>query len=86
MIEYIDAPMPYIIGVPRKIWNEIKKEKDNLPQDIVTFDIDSREIEFLEKSPSFPASLVEQLNDSISSIINEYKAIDYKAKVLCTIQ
>jgi hypothetical protein len=42
MIDYIDSPVPYIIGVSDQIWNKVSFKKWNeVSDDTVTFDIDT---------------------------------------------
>jgi hypothetical protein len=42
MIEYLEAPFPYIVGVPRDLWKHILEHKwELLGEDVVAFDIDN---------------------------------------------
>jgi hypothetical protein len=42
MIDYLDSPVPYIIGVSEKIWNKISMTKWNeISDDTVAFHIDT---------------------------------------------
>jgi len=55
-MEYIEVPMPYIIGVPRSIWREIKKfpNKEEALEDVVIFDIDKAEFIASVSIPEWP--------------------------------
>jgi hypothetical protein len=56
LVEYIDAPIPYIIGIPRSVWREIKKltNKQEILEDVVIFDIDKAEFIALSSTPEWP--------------------------------
>ncbi len=42
MIDYLDAPFPFIVGVPRDLWNQIYQQKwDSLAEDTIAFDVDN---------------------------------------------
>lgn len=53
MLEYVDAPVPYIIGVPRRLWLQIKAaRKDSVFEEVTVFDVDSNEFIVRDKSPA----------------------------------
>lgn len=72
MIDYIDAPMPYILGVPRTVWKEIKKQKgDSIPADVVIFDVDKNKLTCSENLPDLPPKAEESVYNSLLSIVDE---------------
>jgi len=75
MIDYIDAPMPFIMGVPRYIWKDIKKQRDTLPSDIVIFDIDKNKMTCNESIPDLPPKAAESVYATMLSIMDEKEKI-----------
>lgn len=79
MIDYIDAPMPYIIGVPREIWKKIKKEKGRgyswLPPDVSVLDIDKGMFKIKETLPDLPAGPTEKAYNFLLEVLNESKDV-----------
>jgi hypothetical protein len=55
IIEYIDAPMPYIMGIPRFLWKEIKKirSKNDIARETAIFDINKEKYLFLGEVPNW---------------------------------
>ena len=40
LIDYLDAPFPFLVGISKKLWNEIYTSRwDRLDEDIVVFDL-----------------------------------------------
>jgi len=71
MIDYIDMPMPYIIGLPRKIYKQIVEERgeDWLPSDVVLFDVDKQLFISSElNSNKLPAWFTTQVKKEILNI------------------
>ncbi len=56
MLDYIDAPMPYIIGIRRELWKTARRTK-TLPPDVSVFDLDKDAFECHESLPEFPHDL-----------------------------
>jgi hypothetical protein len=55
MVEYLEAPFPYIVGVPRELWKHIYEQKwDILGEEVVAFDIDNNKVYEKEELPDFP--------------------------------
>ena len=80
MSDYVDAPMPYIIGVNREIWKKIKEEKSgNFPGDLSIFDIDKGAFKCSETLPDFPPGLMQNCYNNLLEIFNETKSQE-KAK------
>jgi hypothetical protein len=94
MLDYIDAPMPFIIGVPRYLWESIKKQKQNIPEDIIIFDLDKNITICNEKLPGLPIKATNSLHSTISSIMKERKevmelygnSVKGEGKVLCGVR
>jgi hypothetical protein len=52
MVEYLEAPFPYIVGVPRDLWKYIYEQRwDALGEEVVAFDIDNHRIYEKEELP-----------------------------------
>jgi hypothetical protein len=40
LVDYLDAPFPYIVGVTRKLWSEIYTNRwERMDEDVVVFDL-----------------------------------------------
>lgn len=68
MIDYLDVPMPYIIGISSNIWNKIFMNKwHELSDDTVAFDLDTEDfmpkLEIIERPEPMTTILIETLND-----------------------
>jgi len=77
MIDYIDTPLTYIMGIRRELWNNKSVKKRILANEIIVFDIDSKQF---DKSPlfSFNVKLLEEdLNEDVVS-----KEMIIKSKIL----
>jgi hypothetical protein len=88
MKDYIDAPMPFIMGIPRHLWKSIKKQR-SIPQDIIVFNIDKNKVTCNEKLPELPPRAAESVYATLLSIIDErenirkrYKSNDCEQKVM----
>ena len=55
-MEYVDAPMPFIIGVPRNLWKIMKKQKnaEDWKREISIFDIDKKKFVTKDNLPELP--------------------------------
>ncbi len=71
MIDYIDAPMPFIMGAPRYLWKDIKRQRESIPSDIVVFDIDKNKMTCNEKLPDLPPKAAESVYATMLSIMDE---------------
>jgi hypothetical protein len=40
MVEFLEAPVPFLIGVSTQTWNSIASVKE-LPDDVIIFDLES---------------------------------------------
>ena len=81
MLEYIDAPMPYIIGVPRHLWKEIKRSRgDSIPPDVIIFDVDKNKLVCPESLPDLPPKAAESVYASLLSVMDGKERIlaEYK--------
>ncbi len=55
MAEYLEAPFPYIVGLPRDLWKYIYENKwDILGDEVIAFDIDNHRTYEKEELPEFP--------------------------------
>ena len=75
MIDYIDAPMPFIIGVPRNIWKAIKHRKESFPPEVIRFDIDKNKLVCNEKLPDLPPKAAESVYKILLNIMDEKERI-----------
>lgn len=66
MIDYLEAPFPYIIGVPWDMWRHIQEQKwENLPEEIIAFDIDHNKAFMKERLPEYPQPYTQLLIDGL---------------------
>lgn len=68
MIDFLDIPMPYIIGISSSIWNKIFMTKWNeLSDDTVAFDLDTEDLmpkfEIVDKPEPMTTILINTLNE-----------------------
>ena len=90
MKDYIDAPMPFIIGISQNLWKSIKKSKESLPADIIIFNLDKNKVTSTEKLVDLPPRAAEAIYSTMLSIIDERELLkkqcksqmEYKQKVL----
>lgn len=79
MLDYIDAPVPYIVGVPRDIWKKIKKNRGRdlnwVPNDVSIFDIDKGQFKHKEKTQDLPEKLVKSLRNTLQIILKQSKGL-----------
>jgi len=64
LIDYIEAPMPYIIGIPRIIWKIIKQDESKIKQinsEAAIFDLNKNKIKFQEIVPDFPIKEIQPI-------------------------
>jgi len=53
LVDYLDAPFPFLVGISKKFWNEIFMSRwDRMDEDIVVFDLQAQTI--LNKQPLPP--------------------------------
>jgi hypothetical protein len=70
MIDYIDAPLPYIIGIPRTIWENVNPAKiKSLPPDVAVYDIDKKKLIHKEKLPDLPKDIVKKVSEGMQMIL-----------------
>lgn len=74
MKDYIDAPMPFIMGVPLKLWKAMKKQRE-MPPDIIVFNIDKNKVVCKEDLPELPPKAAESVYAALLSIIDERESI-----------
>ena len=59
MIDYLDAPIPYIVGIPRHVWNKVKDDKElTFDSDVVIYDIDNHKFLRCEALPEIRKDIV----------------------------
>ena len=82
IIEYIDAPMPYIMGIPRYLWKEIKKirSKDDIARETAIFDINKEKYLFLGEVPSWSMQDFEPVHDCVQEIIEKKMKMQFLGK------
>ena len=74
MIDYIDAPIPYIVGVPRDVWKQVKKQKKStLSADVAIYDIDKKKLKYDEALPSMPEDTIKNAYDTMLNILKNNK-------------
>lgn len=85
MIDYIDAPIPYIVGIPRTVWKQIaKKKKEALRTEVIIYDIDKNKLKSCHPLPSFPEDSVKHIHEAMTEVLknrNSAKNVDPHLKL-----
>lgn len=69
MLEYLDAPMPFVIGISSAIWNKIFMSKWNeVSDDTVAFDIDTELLMTKIDLPNQPAPVTAILLQTLTDL------------------
>lgn len=79
MMEYIDAPMPFVIGVHRDTWKKIKLKRGKdltwVSPEITIFDIDKGQFIRKENIQNFPDAIVKSLRSNLQLVIKQSKGL-----------
>jgi len=68
MVDCLEAPFPFIIGVPRDLWYEIQEHRwDLLGDEIIVFDIDHEKVIMKEELPKFPQPYTQFLTSNLQN-------------------
>jgi len=55
LIDYLDAPFPYIVGVSKKLWTEIYTSRwERMDEDITVFDLQTQTMQYKTALPAKP--------------------------------
>ncbi len=83
LIEYIEAPMPYIVGVPRFIWKEVKKIKPKavLSQEAAIFDLNKGKLTFSDTVPDLPLKDSQPVYKALQEIAETGKTLQFSHKL-----
>ena len=74
MLEYIDAPIPYIVGISRSVWKEMDKaKKQALEQEIIIYDIDKKKLKCCHPLPTLPEVATSYIHSAIAKILENKK-------------
>lgn len=71
MADYIEAPMPFIMGVPKQVWKNMKRQRECFPSDVVVFDIDKNKMTCDEKLPDLPPKAAEAVYATMLGIVDD---------------
>ena len=71
MIDYLEAPFPYIIGVSKKIWEDICSIRE-YPDDIIIYDIDKQHLvrPLKEDLPPLPEPQASSVLKTLKSLLD----------------
>ena len=70
MIDYIDAPIPYIVGIPRDAWKGLDKgKKESLASEVIIYDIDKKKLKCCLPLPSLPDEETNYIHKAITNIV-----------------
>lgn len=69
MADFLEAPVPYLIGVSSSTWDKIGSIKE-YPPEIVIFDLESQENKTFTDFPSLPTPYGQELLSEFREIIN----------------
>ena len=79
MVDYLDSPMPYIIGINEAIWNKIFMRKWNeVSDDTVCFAIDTGLFTTKVDLPNPPEPMTSILSQTMQEILNKYQSLNDK--------
>jgi hypothetical protein len=71
MMDYIDAPMPYIMGIPRAVWKAYRADPTrSLPSDAAVLDLDKRRWRVLPQVPELPTDLQQGVLDAFQALVH----------------
>jgi hypothetical protein len=71
MIDYLDAPIPYIMGMQRSLWEEVKLTNKSILNEVTVFDVDRNVFEVIDSSfPDFPQKLMRTACNEITNVLN----------------
>lgn len=78
MIDYIDAPVPFIVGVPKDVWNTMIKEKSkSFATDVAFYDVDNGRLVCNERLPDLPEDAIKNVYNAMMNIVkNKVSARD----------
>jgi hypothetical protein len=80
LVDYLDAPFPFIVGVTKKLWTEICQNRwERLDEDVVVFDLVSHSVQYKTAMPStrLPevVTIIEQLEQKVSKLNELQKSL-----------
>ena len=76
MIDYLDSPVPYIIGINESIWNKIFMRKWNeVSDDTIAFVIDTALIMSKIDIPNGPEPMTSILLQTLTEILNKHHSL-----------
>ena len=79
LIDYLDAPFPYIVGVDKPFWNSIFQDQwPTMDNDIVVFDLKEGSILNKKPLPNRPEPEVTFMLEKYKSFYYDMRRIRYK--------
>ncbi len=75
MLDYIDAPVPYIIGVPLRLWLDIERRRGPQLSDTVICDLHNNRFKCPDAIPDFPPKTEARVYAQLQSIVEGKKRI-----------
>ena len=75
MVDYLDAPLPYIIGINRNLWEGIKTNGKLITEDTISvFDINKNQFENIDMSvPKLSQEIIKNYNEIYKILKDSYK-------------
>jgi len=71
MIDYLEAPLPYIMGIQRDLWEEAKLTNKSILNEVSVFDVDNNVFDVIHTSfPDFPQKAIRAAYNEIANILN----------------
>ena len=72
LIDYLDAPFPFLVGVSKKLWNEIYTTRwERMDEDIVVFDLNNQSIQYKQELPSKPQPYVSFMIPKFENLVHK---------------
>ena len=76
MIDYIDSPVPFIIGVEESVWNKVFMKKwPELSDDTVCFDLETELLNSKIDMPSPPEPMNSMIQSTLTEIISRHHSL-----------
>ena len=92
MIDFLEAPFPYVIGLSRDTWRFIQENKwEHLPEEIIAFDIDHNKVFMKEELPRYPEPYTSFLIEGSKKVtekirdVRQFRGLNWRGPILARI-
>lgn len=82
MVEYVDIPMAYLIGMGRELWSRKRVQEKIVAGDVVVFDVDNGQFgKCADDGPAFPPAALKELHAAAQAIQEERDSVGKTMKL-----